>query len=961
MDRNLWKKAEELFIQCADLSPAEARTFLNAASADNSEIREAVEGLLRGDARDIDIKQAVGRAAENLAKTQRDQWIGAQIGAYTVTSRIAEGGMGVVYLASRSDQQFEQHVALKLLTGTVATNELHVRFLAERQILANLNHVNIAKLLDGGETENGVPYLVMEYIDGVPLDEYCAVNRLTVDERVVLFTQICSAVQYAHGNLIVHRDIKPSNILVAADGVPKLLDFGIAKMLDVQGLPAGSALTMDGSRLLTPRHASPEQIRGDQITTASDVYSLGLLLYELLCGRFPYDIGDTTRASEIENMIVAEDPLAPSIRIRTAIDSDIICQERRTVAVKLRQELSGDLDTIVLTALRKEPESRYSSARELANDLARASEHRPILARPPTLPYLISRYWQRHRTAAAGLIATVLVTIVGVAVSTVGFFQARESERAAVAEAQNAAATSNFLVGLFRAADPNETAGNELSVSEVLRLGVERIETEMDDTPIVKSDIMETLSSVYKARSDFEESARLLESALQLHEAHVLDDPAGRARLNNELGDLYRILERYEEATYYLERSYAMYDEIGGDITMGRADVANNLALLYGEIDRVDSVGGLLFETLRLRKSLFESPHPDIALSLHNLAWHFSRVGDLAEAEHYAQQALDMRIEIFGEVHPRVAATIGELTHIYYKQARWEDAERTAARSLAIAEQVFDAGHKAVTYQMYSVAIVQHTRGNLRGASELFRKVTAFDRLTYGSEDPNTGFNLKAHAKTLLDLGHYQEAEAALRESRTIFLNATDGRPTQLEDTETLLAYTLLRTGRLGEASELLGIRTTGTDSGPDPDDQSQERRLLHARRLLAHGDAAQAEQLSSSLLQEFAVTSGHHLPLMPQVLHVHGKSQIATGRVAAAVDVLNKALALYEEWWDEGYWRANLVRADLGIALAQNGDTAQGRTLLAHSVAGLKQDLGADHPDTRRAMSLLQQIEASK
>lgn len=960
MDSKLWKKAEELFVQCADLSPAEARTFLNVACADNSEIREAVEGLLRGDARNIDIKQAVGRAAENLAKTHKDQWIGAQIGAYTVTSRIAEGGMGVVYLASRSDQQFEQHVALKLLTGTVAPNELHVRFLAERQILASLNHINIAKLLDGGETESGVPYLIMEYIDGVPLDEYCAVNRLTIDERIALFIQICSAVQYAHGNLIVHRDIKPSNILVAADGVPKLLDFGIAKMLDVQGLPAGAALTIDGSRLLTPRHASPEQIRGDQITTASDVYSLGLLLYELLCGRFPYDIDDTTRASEIENTIVAEDPFAPSIRIRTAAEIDTICQERRTVAVKLRQKLSGDLDTIVLTALRKEPESRYSSARELADDLGRASEHRPIVARPPTLPYLISRYWQRHRTAAAGLIATVFVTIVGVAVSTVGFFQAREAERAAVAEAQYAAATSDFLVGLFRAADPNETAGNELSVSEVLRLGVDRIETEMDDTPIVKSDIMETLSSVYKARSDFEESARLLESALRLHEAHVLDDPAGRAKLNNDLGDLYRILERYEEATHYLERSYAMYDAIGGDISMGRADVVNNLALLYGEIDRVDAVRGLLFETLRLRKSLFDSPHPDIALSLHNLAWHFNRVGDLADAERYAQQALDMRIEIFGEVHPRVAATMRELAHIYFKQARWKDAERTAARSLAIAEQVFEAGHRAITYQMYFVAKVQHTRGDLRGASELFARVTALDRLTYGSEHPSTGINLKAHASSLLDLGHYQEAEAAIRESHVIFQKHTDGRPTRLEDAETLLANTLFRTGRLDEASELLGIGTAVSGGGPDPEDQSQERRLLRARLLLAYGDAAQAEQLTSSLLQELANTSGHHLPLMPQVLHVQGKSQIATGRVAAAVDVLNRALALYEEWWDEDYWRANLVLADLGLALAQNGDSAQGRTHLAHSVAGLERELGPNHPDTRRAMSLLQQIDLS-
>ena len=912
MDSELWRKAEELFIQCADLSQTKASAFLDAACSD-AELREAVENLLRGDTQGGAIEEAVGRTASSLADAQRDRWIGAQVGVYTVTSRIAEGGMGAVYLASRSDQQFEQQVAIKFLTSTLVTGELRMRFIAERQILANLNHINIAKLFDGGETEDGVPYLVLEYIDGVPLDEYCAVNRLTIDERLTLFLQICSAVEYAHGHLIVHRDIKPSNILVGADGVPKLLDFGIAKILDVQNLPTGAALTMDGSRLLTPRHASPEQILGEQITTASDVYSLGLLLYELLCGRFPYDLDKTTRASEVENTIVRADPTAPSNQVRPTADIDAVCRERRTVRAKLQHKLRGDLDTIVLTSLRKEPESRYSSAREFADDLRRAIEHRPILARPPTLPYLASRVWRRHRTAAIGMIATILVTLVGIAATTVGFFKAREAERIAVAESRNAAATSDFLVGLFRASDPEETAGNELSVGDVLRLGVERIEADMGDSPLVKASILETLSSVYKARTDYKESALLLERALQLHDIHAPDDQVGSARLNNDLGDLYRLLGRFEEATRHLELAYAINRGAGNDSGEAQADVVNNLALVYGVTGRADEVSALLLEALRIRTSLYASPHPRIALSLHNLAWHFNLVGNLAEAERYALQALDMRRAIYGEVHPRVVSTLGELSDIYYDQGRWEESEASAARALELSEQIFEPGHRTTAYELNFVARARYILGDLRGASERFQKAIEYGKLTLGPEHPAVGLRLTSYARCLLDLGQYEEAEAALRESRAIFEKHPDGPPTQMAEAETLLADTFLRSGRLDEASLILD---SATSIGASP-----ERQLLRARLLLAQGDAVQAEQVTVTMLQDLDTTEGHHLPLLPEVLHVQGMSRVASGRAEAAVEPLQKALSIYTDWWSEDYWRADLVRVDLSVALDRSGD----------------------------------------
>jgi serine/threonine protein kinase len=908
VDNTRWKKVEELFIQCADMDPEAVNAYLDNACSGDAALRNDVEKLLHGDVQQSEIENAIGKAAENIVSRQIDQWIGEQVGPYTVTSSIAEGGMGVVYRAKRSDEHFEQQVAIKFLTTAIATDELRARFRAERQILANLNHPNIAKLLDGGETDQGVPYLVMEYIDGMPLDVYSAVNRLSIDARIALFVQICSAIQYAHGNLIVHRDIKPSNILVTTDGVPMLLDFGIAKILDSQDSPQGSELTMVGSRLLTPRHASPEQIRGEPVTTASDIYSLGLLLYELLCGCFPYRIDKTSRRREIEDTIIAEDPLPPSAVIRSASGIDSICLERGLAAAKLQKTLRGDLDTIVLKALRKEPEHRYSSARELVDDLERAANNQPILARPPTLPYLLSRYWKRHRTAAIGLSATVAAILIGVTMATVGFFQAREAERVATAEAQNAAAITGFLVDLFRAADPNENAGSELSVSEVLQLGVERIETEMDDTPIVKSEVLETLSSVYKARSDYGRSAELLEKSLQLHEAHALDDPFGRARLNNDLGDLYRILDRLDEATLHLERSFKMYESLGDGASMGHADVVNNLALLYVGANRKEDAERMFFEALRLRRNLFDAPHPDIALSLHNLAWFYSKSVNLDEAERYSKLALDMRIELFGEVHPRVARTMSNLANTYFDQARWEDAQKLSAHSLAITEQVFESGHPDIVYGMYFLARARHLNGDLQGASELFARVVAAERQIFGPLHREVGVSLKMYASTLLDLGRLQQAETALRESLTILLPLGGRSTAAVDDAEALLAQTLIREGNLDEASEMLG---------EIPDDETPQRRLVRAQLLLAKGDAAAAEQVTGALLQEFADTPGHHLPLLPQILEVQGKAQIARNDKTAAMDTLTRALAIYAKSWDEGYWRADLVRADLAIAEA--------------------------------------------
>ncbi|MFV2091422.1 MAG: serine/threonine protein kinase, partial [Pseudomonadales bacterium] len=327
--------------------------------------------------------------------------VGMRLGAFELTRLVGRGGNASVYLGERVDAQYHQQVAVKIIHQGLAGRDGELRFRAERQILANLDHPNIARLLDGGTTAAGLPYLVMEYIDGEPIDVYCDERRLSVDARLGLFSEVCAAVQYAHQNLIVHRDLKPANVLVGADGIPKLLDFGIAKLLDADRLHQTLALTRADTRLLTLEYASPEQVKGEAITTASDIYTLGVMLYELLTGQMPYRLSGTG-PGELERVICDTRPDRPSIVVtrdpatggaadsitksicdpQHSCDPQRICAVRSTEPQKLRRQLRGELDNIVLMALRKEPERRYRSAEQLAEDLGRYGTHLPVIAYP---------------------------------------------------------------------------------------------------------------------------------------------------------------------------------------------------------------------------------------------------------------------------------------------------------------------------------------------------------------------------------------------------------------------------------------------------------------------------------------------------------------------------------------------------------------------------------------------------
>jgi tetratricopeptide (TPR) repeat protein len=407
-----WKRVKEVLDDALAMPAAGRPVFLAKTCAGDAALLREVESLLeeaRGEWSFLDLPEGKGASAafEDFAPRSR---VGERIGAYEVLGELGRGGMGMVYLARRADDEFQKKVAIKLVRPGMASEEALRRFRSERQISATLDHPHIARLLDGGRTGDGEPYFVMEFVEGEPLLDYCANRKLATEQRLRLFRDVCAAVQYAHQNLIVHRDIKPSNILVTGEGAVKLLDFGIAKLLNPEGVVATADQTATLARVLTPDYASPEQVRGEAITTASDVYALGVVLYELLTGKRPYRV-TSTESAELIRVVCDTDPDRPS-------------------TVSKSRELKGDLDAIVLKAMRKEPRSRYGSAEQLSEDIRRHLEGRPVEARRGTFSYRAGKFFRRHRLGLAAA-ALVLVAVAGGVWATL-----REARRARVAEAR---------------------------------------------------------------------------------------------------------------------------------------------------------------------------------------------------------------------------------------------------------------------------------------------------------------------------------------------------------------------------------------------------------------------------------------------------------------------------------------------------------------------------------------------
>lgn len=707
-DPDRMAQIEELFARCLELPTALRQRHLAEACADDPELRREVESLLQhADAPSFLETPAVEQIAPDaLPEADEKRWIGARLGNFLIEELLATGGMGAVYRARRDDEEFQQQVAIKLVKPGFDSGGLLARFLQERQTLAALDHPNIANLLDGGTTADGRPYLVMEYIDGLPLHKWCQERQPSLAEKLTLFEGICAGVQHAHRNLVVHRDLKPPNVLVTRDGVPKLLDFGIAKLLETQ---VDGSETLSPLQMLTPEYASPEQIRGDAVTTATDVYSLGVILYELLAEAKPYEV--TTRARfEIER---------------------IVCEQRVDPPSKVTPGLPSDLDAIAMMCLRKEPERRYEGVGQLLEDLERYRMQLPVRAQPDSLRYRVGKFLRRNRLPVALSALAAALLVVGVATT---LYQSELARRRAVTTAR----VADFLVDLFLNADPWQTGGESLPVRALLQRGADTARRDLADEPQILGAFLATLGRVHLnlgdeaiARELLEEADTLLDEPGQLDRSLMGDtlfhlgialrrqgqlEEAERvhrealdyriaefgevslpvASSRNTLALVLQNAERYTEAQTELDRALTTRRRLLPPDSPEIAVTLTNLGALALEQDELQRARTLFEEALVIQESAWEGDHPNLATTLNNLGYLDQIDEDLDAARSRHEAALSMRLRVFGEDHPHTASSYNNLGLVHFERGEFDEAAGQFRRAADIARARLAADHPLV-------------------------------------------------------------------------------------------------------------------------------------------------------------------------------------------------------------------------------------------------------------------------
>lgn len=828
-----WSLLSNLLGEALERSEVDREAFLDEACAGDEQLRLEVDQLLRSYYR-AQATERFERGALDLVEGAFPQIAPSkQVGPYRLIREIGQGGMGSVWLAERADGVYEQEVAVKFMHATCMHDEYRTRFDTERRILARLNHPNIARIYDGGVSENDQPFLVMEYVDAATVVDHCNAKNLDVDQRLRLFLTICDAVGFAHQNLIVHRDLKPSNILVTDSGGVKLLDFGIAKMLSDDdagddGMPVTRAL---GGVLVTPEYAAPEQVKGEAVTTATDVYSLGVVLYELLTRERPYDITSRT-PSGIEETICRTVPVRPS----TAVKQKSAGTTDDETPLRTARQLRGDLDTIILKALSKEPERRYAGAAQLADDLRRHLSGLPVEARPDSPFYRIRKFVRRHTLPVSAAAVVIIALIVGLVVSIT-------QTRVANAARERADVVNEFLREMLASADPYAD-GPDVRVADLLERAGAMLPTRFADRPDLEGPLRYTLGTSYMELGMYDEAKEHLGHALELVRDHrdgdlYVDALATLGSLHRRLGDYHvadsmmtDALERdiarygprhrrvgirygelgaikwesgdYEGADEFFTRSLDIHQATDTPDSLNVAVALAHIAVLRADQGRTAEAEGLYRRSLAIQRVAYGDLSPEIPQLLSHIAIIRDDLEDYDEAHQLHTQALELYRRIRGERHPDVAYAMSNLASVETQLGNFERADSLQRAAIDINIEVYGEDHTVVGILYNNMGARLKAEGNLDRALDSYQRAVATWRAGLPPGHPYLGYGLHNLGTTLLALNRDHEALPILKEAYDLRVALLDEDNPERAATSSVYGEALARSGNIAQAESLI-------------------------------------------------------------------------------------------------------------------------------------------------------------
>ena len=694
---------------------------------------------------------------------------------YRLLQKIGEGGMGIVYLAEQQ-KPIQRKVAIKIIKHELNTKEVLARFDSERQALAILDHPNIAKIFDAGFTKSNLPYFAMEYVKGIPITEHCDKHKLNINERINLLIQVCEGVQHAHQKAIIHRDLKPSNVLIAFQNdqaTPKIIDFGVAKAT-AQKLTEHTMHTEIGQMIGTPAYMSPEQaeMTGQDIDTRTDVYSLGVILYKLLAGTLPFDAANLLQVGDyaMRNIIRDKIPPKPSTRVNTLLKESSKSPESSTqIYSGLVGQLKGDLDWITMKAIEKDRTRRYGSANDLADDMQRYLNNKPIEARPPSVHYQLIKFVHRNRGGVAAL-SIILVLIIATIISlSIQNTRIREERDRANIEAEKSHQVSEFLIDLFQMSDPSEALGNTITARELLDQGAADIDEKLKDQPEIQAELMNTMGKVYQNLGLYDNAGNLIGKSLKMRREIFGNDHLDVAATLENIAILEWNKGNYAAAETHFKESLEIRLRLLGEESEEAATSLNNLGVLYATQGELEKSEPFIRESLSLRRKLLDNDHPDLAESINNLGNILYNMGNLDAAELLYRESLELDRKLLGDNHPDLAISLNNLAALLASKEDFEDAESLYKESLEMRRRLLGEKHPGVATVLNNLGSLNIEKGDFISAEKYYRESLEIRKEALGNEHQYVASTLRGLASVLESRGEYPAAEENYKESLSIY------------------------------------------------------------------------------------------------------------------------------------------------------------------------------------------------